>query len=283
MALYQSGWAWLPAALVFSLGISLYKMGGANFSLKQLQGQPELRGHNEEQRLVTNGIRARVRHPIYLAHLCEMLAWSIGTGLLVCYSLTGLAIVTGAFMIRAEDAELEQRFGDEFRRYKNAVPSVIPALRRPFKKTKGGHGREIAEQLVATLPAGCATMHTEGERFVISPTDAGAARITIWEDADFRYTLAIGAATIIDWLDEDNLRSVCDAVFAGMFEECVYCVGDDLTKATGRLRIKSRILRTSHWTTSYYPFTKKEKKIVRYTPYHPSLAATSSKESPRAL
>ena len=126
--LYQSGWAWLPAALVFSLGISLYKMGGANFSLKQLQGQPEISGHNDEQRLVTSGIRARVRHPVYLAHLCEMLAWSIGTGLLVCYSLTGLAIFTGAFMIRAEDAELEQRFGEDYRKYRNAVPAVLPKL-----------------------------------------------------------------------------------------------------------------------------------------------------------
>jgi protein-S-isoprenylcysteine O-methyltransferase Ste14 len=103
-------------------------MGGANFSLKQLQGQPEISAQNEEQRLVTTGIRARVRHPVYLAHLCEMLAWSIGTGLVVCYGLTALAIFTGAFMIRAEDAELEQRFGEDYRRYRNTVPAVVPKL-----------------------------------------------------------------------------------------------------------------------------------------------------------
>lgn len=128
IALYQSGWAWLPAALVFSLGISLYQMGGANFSLKQLRGEPEISGQKEEQRLVITGIRAHVRHPVYLAHLCEMLAWSVGTGLLVCYSLTGLAIFTGVFMIRAEDAELEQRFGEDYRKYRNAVPAVLPKL-----------------------------------------------------------------------------------------------------------------------------------------------------------
>ena len=54
-------------------------------------------------RLVTSGIRARVRHPVYLGHLCEMLAWSLGTGLLVCWLLTAFAIVTGAVMIRMED------------------------------------------------------------------------------------------------------------------------------------------------------------------------------------
>ena len=40
-----------------------------------------------------------VQHPVYLAHLCEMLAWSVGTGLAVCWGLTAFAVVTGAVMI----------------------------------------------------------------------------------------------------------------------------------------------------------------------------------------
>ncbi len=57
-----------------------------------------------------------------------MLAWSVGTGLAVCYALTVLAIISGAFMIRLEDEELEQRFGEDFRRYKNSVPAFLPKL-----------------------------------------------------------------------------------------------------------------------------------------------------------
>src|SRR5437899_6469451 len=110
------------------MGLFIYSRSGKNFSAQQLGGLPEVHGANREQYLVTDGIRARVRHPVYLAHLCEMLAWSIGTGLLVCYSLTGLAIFTGVFMIRAEDAELEQRFGEDYRKYRNAVPAVLPKL-----------------------------------------------------------------------------------------------------------------------------------------------------------
>jgi protein-S-isoprenylcysteine O-methyltransferase Ste14 len=46
----------------------------------------------------------------------------------VCWGLTTFAMVTGAVMIRMEDAELEKRFGDAFRRYRNSVPAVVPRV-----------------------------------------------------------------------------------------------------------------------------------------------------------
>jgi protein-S-isoprenylcysteine O-methyltransferase Ste14 len=57
-----------------------------------------------------------------------MLAWSVGTGLVVSWLLTGFAMITGAVMIRMEDAELEKRFGEEYREYRSRVPSVLPRL-----------------------------------------------------------------------------------------------------------------------------------------------------------
>lgn len=125
LTLYSTSWTWLPAALLFALGIYIYSRAGAHFSLAQLGGLPEVRANHSHDRLVTTGIRARVRHPVYLGHLCELLAWSVGTGLVVCWSLTAFAIVTGAVMIRMEDAELEKRFGDEYRRYRNRVPALF--------------------------------------------------------------------------------------------------------------------------------------------------------------
>jgi protein-S-isoprenylcysteine O-methyltransferase Ste14 len=57
-----------------------------------------------------------------------MLAWSTGTGLMVCFGLTAFAMIAGSIMIRAEDAELQQRFGDSFRAYREAVPAVVPRV-----------------------------------------------------------------------------------------------------------------------------------------------------------
>jgi protein-S-isoprenylcysteine O-methyltransferase Ste14 len=128
VTLYRADWEWIPAILLLAMGFLIYSRSGKNFTAKQLGGLPEIDSRNREQRLVTNGIRARVRHPVYLAHLCEMLAWSVGTGLAVCWGLTAFAAVAGALMIRMEDAELEQRFGDAYRAYRNSVPAVIPRV-----------------------------------------------------------------------------------------------------------------------------------------------------------
>jgi len=125
---YSTPWTWIPALMLFASGIFLYSRSGAHFSWAQLGGLPEVRNGHRDERLITTGIHARVRHPVYLGHLCEMLAWSIGTGLMVCWGLTAFAMVTGAVMIRMEDAELKRRFGKQYLDYQAKVPAVVPRI-----------------------------------------------------------------------------------------------------------------------------------------------------------
>jgi protein-S-isoprenylcysteine O-methyltransferase Ste14 len=135
VAVYHRWSCWIPAVALFCAGLLLYNLSGHSFSPAQLVGLPELLPDHRDQRLVMTGIRARVRHPVYLGHLCEMLAWSLGTGLAVCWALTALAIVTGAVMIRMEDKELENRFGEEYLQYRSKVPAVLP--RTMIKDVRG--------------------------------------------------------------------------------------------------------------------------------------------------
>jgi len=127
-AVYAAPWRWIPAIVPFAAGIWVYSQSGKHFSRAQLSGLPEILHNHREQRLVTSGIRNRVRHPVYLAHLCQMVACSLGTGLAVCYALTAFAVITGAVMIRLEDKELEQRFGEQYRAYRERVPTVLPRI-----------------------------------------------------------------------------------------------------------------------------------------------------------
>jgi protein-S-isoprenylcysteine O-methyltransferase Ste14 len=132
LTIYSTPWSWIPAALLFAIGIFIYFRAGAHFSWAQFGGLPEVRNSvrtgRHDDRLVTTGIRAHVRHPIYLAHLCEMLAWSVGTGLVVCWLLTAFAIATGAVMIKMEDAELQRRFGEDYSQYRRRVGAVFPRV-----------------------------------------------------------------------------------------------------------------------------------------------------------
>jgi protein-S-isoprenylcysteine O-methyltransferase Ste14 len=129
LELYDSVWTWVPAAILIATGVGIYIISGKHFSAIQVSGMSELLLTLGEQRLVTSGIRTRVRHPIYLAHFCEMLGWSIGTGLAACYALTAFAVISGAVMIRSEEKELEERFGADYIVYRQHVPAVFPSFR----------------------------------------------------------------------------------------------------------------------------------------------------------
>jgi protein-S-isoprenylcysteine O-methyltransferase Ste14 len=129
ITLYENRWMWIPAAALFCTGLVLYKLSHNHFSLAQLCGLPETLVGHSTQALITIGIRAHVRHPVYLGHLCAMLAWSAGTGLAACWALTAFAILTGTVMITMEDKELEERFGKEYSQYRSAVPAVLPKLK----------------------------------------------------------------------------------------------------------------------------------------------------------
>jgi protein-S-isoprenylcysteine O-methyltransferase Ste14 len=128
VTVYHRWWCWIPASVFFGAGLALYRLSSKDFSQAQLSGLPEVLPGNRKQHLVMTGIRAHVRHPVYLAHLCEMLAWSVGTGLTVCWTLTAFAILTAIVMITMEDNELENRFGEEYRRYRCEVPAILPVI-----------------------------------------------------------------------------------------------------------------------------------------------------------
>jgi protein-S-isoprenylcysteine O-methyltransferase Ste14 len=123
---YVTWFAWAPAAIFFLLGFCIYSAAFRSFHHTQVSGLAELEPGRHRQQLVTTGIRSRVRHPIYLGHLCEILGWCVGTGLIALYALAVFAVLAGVVMIRMEDRELEARFGEAYREYRSRIPAIIP-------------------------------------------------------------------------------------------------------------------------------------------------------------
>jgi protein-S-isoprenylcysteine O-methyltransferase Ste14 len=126
MMLYGSGWSWLLVIPFWAVAMFIGVAGARGLGFWRIMGRPELNPARQENQLVATGIQGRVRHPIYLGHLCVMLGWSIGTASIACWSLTAFAAAAGAVMIRLEERELEQRFGATYREYKRRVPVIVP-------------------------------------------------------------------------------------------------------------------------------------------------------------
>lgn len=76
--------------------------------------------------LATDGVYARVRHPIYSADI--VLAWAVFLSSPTLKLLVGVAwgtIVLISWM-KMEESALEQRFGSEYSDYKSRTPMMFP-------------------------------------------------------------------------------------------------------------------------------------------------------------
>jgi protein-S-isoprenylcysteine O-methyltransferase Ste14 len=83
------------------------------------------RGKSE---LVTDGLYARLRHPQYLGLIVIVIAFLIMWPTILTLLLAPFLIVRYILLAREEDRELENEFGDDFRRYRETVPAFIPSM-----------------------------------------------------------------------------------------------------------------------------------------------------------
>ena len=129
------GWLRISGLPLALLGILLlwrsHKALGKNF-------RPTLE-ISPQQELVTRGPYAYVRHPLYAAFLI-MLA---STGLLAAnwfIGAVGVLLIASITVVRipAEEALLEERFGERYREYRRRTPALLP-LRGP-EAARAAHG-----------------------------------------------------------------------------------------------------------------------------------------------
>lgn len=79
--------------------------------------------------LVTNSVYAHVRHPQYLGIILITTALLIQWPTLLTLAMWPILFLTYYKLARREECELEARFGEEYARYKQHVPMLLPSLR----------------------------------------------------------------------------------------------------------------------------------------------------------
>jgi len=80
--------------------------------------------------LVTTGIYGHVRHPQYLGFLLLTLGMNVLWIAISTLLLWPILAILYYRLAKAEDKELEERFGEEYRKYKCMVPILIPRIYR---------------------------------------------------------------------------------------------------------------------------------------------------------
>jgi protein-S-isoprenylcysteine O-methyltransferase Ste14 len=121
----RAGYVSMRGALRFIMIVSagLLLLG---FTLIALGWKQVYRGAG---RLVTDGLYSKIRHPQYLGLLLVIAACLIQWPTVLTILLAPFMIARYLLLAREEDRDLEARFGEEFSRYRQRVPSLFP-LRR---------------------------------------------------------------------------------------------------------------------------------------------------------
>jgi len=82
--------------------------------------------HSTPGGLVTTGVYSLVRHPQYLGWLLAHVGASILASAQASLLFTPVLVAVVYLISRAEEADLSEAFGDEYRRYQEKVPMLIP-------------------------------------------------------------------------------------------------------------------------------------------------------------
>jgi len=145
----------------------------------------------------------------------------------------------------------------------------------------------LFQELVAGLPAGCATLKigrteepypdedTDGLRVELTPSRSDAAPVVLWaKNGNIHVYLALGAAAHHEIYQPnrrrrsviEQIREVCEAVIQGHLEETVWYLGSKLIKSDARLHLRDKTERL-YWIDGLYLFRRKTKKHIMYAPY----------------
>lgn len=133
--------AWLPDALLYRLPVwalpfsllgQLAGLGILWLSLRQtgpadFLGLSQLSGSGVPEQLVTGGVYARMRHPLYTGSLLVLwlLPW-MSVNLLALVLAVTLYFAIGSYF---EERKLEESFGQAYLDYKAHTPAFIPRLK----------------------------------------------------------------------------------------------------------------------------------------------------------
>jgi len=102
------------APVTWWTGLSLVAIG----LVVAVWGVAQLRGLENIDHLVTSGLYARIRHPMYVGFILWILGWSLAWGAVVSLGLGALGLLSILWWRHLEDVDLESRYGVAYAEYR---------------------------------------------------------------------------------------------------------------------------------------------------------------------
>lgn len=121
-----SWWLHGPGVALLAGATVLFAKRKKHLDSKRLSGLHELDPSREDSRLLTEGVYGVIRHPRYVEVSVAVLAYALMANYLGAYLIWVATVVCLVLIVPLEERELAERFGDEYRRYREEVPAFIP-------------------------------------------------------------------------------------------------------------------------------------------------------------
>jgi hypothetical protein len=140
---------------------------------------------------------------------------------------------------------------------------------------------KLFQGIVSALPAGCATLRVkrapeiehDGVSIWLTPSNPQAAEIVAdAKNGDSTVSVCVGQRTPIEVLPTrnhtivDDVREICQAVIDGKLQEELWLVGNDVIKCIAKIELGGKV-HVFRYYDGLYPFSKKERKLIHYSPY----------------
>ena len=87
--------------------------------------------HGAKGKLVTYGIYSRIRHPQYLGFLLLTFGMNIQYATIITLVMWPVLIVLYYRLSKQEEKDLEEKFGQEYEKYRVSIPMFFPRFRSP--------------------------------------------------------------------------------------------------------------------------------------------------------
>ncbi|MEX2151778.1 MAG: isoprenylcysteine carboxylmethyltransferase family protein [Gemmatimonadaceae bacterium] len=140
----QTKEGWLTGAL-FIIGGEVFRLAGVSAA-----GTVTRRRSRDVQRLVTYGIFAWMRNPLYVGNFLIWTGFVIGSGVLWFLPVAVILFaIEYALIVRYEEGVLESIFGDQYVAYKQRTPRWFPRPRQVPPSESGPH--DLREALRSEL------------------------------------------------------------------------------------------------------------------------------------